>query len=103
MIPAVIYAAKSTEDKHGSIPTQLADCRTMAEREGWTIVGEFSDEAFRRTTVTEAQGSPPLRSGPSRRPRTRASAFSSPRRAIASPAAPETSPEGPIISASCSW
>jgi len=24
---AVIYAAKSTEDRHGSIPTQLEDCR----------------------------------------------------------------------------
>jgi DNA invertase Pin-like site-specific DNA recombinase len=43
---AVIYAAKSTEDKHGSIPTQLEDCRTMADREGWEVVGEFFDEAF---------------------------------------------------------
>lgn len=42
---AVIYAAKSTQDAHGSIPTQLADCRAAAEREGRTIVGEFSDEA----------------------------------------------------------
>jgi len=38
-------AAKSTADKHNSIPGQLADCRKMAEREGWTVVGEFSDEA----------------------------------------------------------
>ena len=30
MTPAVIYAAKSTEDKHGSIPTQLADGRKLA-------------------------------------------------------------------------
>ncbi len=44
--PAVLYAAKSTEDRHGSIPTQLDDCRAMAEREGWTIVGEHSDEGF---------------------------------------------------------
>ena len=43
---AVIYAAKSTEDKHGSIPTQLEDCRARAEREGWEVVGEFTDEAF---------------------------------------------------------
>ena len=41
--PAVIYGAKSTEDKHGSIPTQLADCRKLAE--GWEVVGEYSDEA----------------------------------------------------------
>lgn len=30
--PAVIYAAKSTEDKHGSIPTQFQDCRQLAAR-----------------------------------------------------------------------
>jgi DNA invertase Pin-like site-specific DNA recombinase len=45
-VPAVIYAAKSTEDKHGSIPTQLEDCRALAKREGWTVVGEYSDEGF---------------------------------------------------------
>src|SRR3954447_6115129 len=44
-VPTVLYAAKSTEDKAGSIPTQLADCRAMAEREGWEIVGEYQDEA----------------------------------------------------------
>ena len=43
---AVIYAAKSSEDRHGSIPTQLEDCRTMADKEGWTVIAEFSDEAF---------------------------------------------------------
>src|SRR5438132_1110624 len=44
-IPAVVYAAKSTEDKHGSIPTQLLDCRAFAEREGWQVRGEHQDEA----------------------------------------------------------
>jgi DNA invertase Pin-like site-specific DNA recombinase len=50
---AIIYAAKSTEDKHNSIGGkddgergQLDDCRDMAAREGWKIVGEFSDEGF---------------------------------------------------------
>lgn len=43
--PAVLYAAKSTADEHGSIPTQLADGRAAAEAEGRTIVGEYSDEA----------------------------------------------------------
>jgi DNA invertase Pin-like site-specific DNA recombinase len=43
---AVIYAAKSTEDTHGSIPTQLDDCRALAERQGWEVAGEFTDEAF---------------------------------------------------------
>jgi DNA invertase Pin-like site-specific DNA recombinase len=33
-VPAVIYAAKSTEDKHGSIPAQITDCREGIEREG---------------------------------------------------------------------
>jgi DNA invertase Pin-like site-specific DNA recombinase len=43
---AVVYAAKSTEDRHGSLPTQLADCRAMALREGWDVVGEYQDEGF---------------------------------------------------------
>jgi site-specific DNA recombinase len=42
---SVVYGAKSTEDLRGSIPTQLDDCRKMAEREGWEIVGEYQDEA----------------------------------------------------------
>lgn len=43
---AVLYAAKSTEDKHGSIPDQLRECREMAERELWLVEAEFSDEGF---------------------------------------------------------
>jgi site-specific DNA recombinase len=43
---AVIYAAKSTEDKHESIPTQLAEAREMAEHEGWDVVAEYDDEGF---------------------------------------------------------
>jgi site-specific DNA recombinase len=42
---AIVYAAKSTEDRHGSIPTQLEDGRAMAGREGWTVAGEYADEA----------------------------------------------------------
>ena len=42
----VIYAAKSTEDKRGSIGTQLDECRQRAEAEGWEVIGEFTDEAF---------------------------------------------------------
>jgi DNA invertase Pin-like site-specific DNA recombinase len=45
-IAAVIYAAKSTTDVRGSIPTQLEDCRRMAEREGWEIAAEHQDEAY---------------------------------------------------------
>lgn len=43
---AILYAAKSTEDKKGSISAQLEDARAMAEREGWGVVGEFQDEGF---------------------------------------------------------
>jgi DNA invertase Pin-like site-specific DNA recombinase len=44
--PAVIYAAKSTEDRNASIPEQLDDCREMVAENGWVVVGEFSDEDF---------------------------------------------------------
>jgi site-specific DNA recombinase len=42
---AILYAAKSTADPRGSIPTQLSDARAMAVREAWEINGEYSDEA----------------------------------------------------------
>ncbi|HEY4098375.1 MAG TPA: YraN family protein [Baekduia sp.] len=42
---AVLYAAKSTDDVHGSIPTQLADGRALALRHAWTVVAEHSDNA----------------------------------------------------------
>src|SRR4051794_34444215 len=45
-VRAVIYAAKSSDDIGGSIPTQLQRCRESAEREGREIVGEYSDEAI---------------------------------------------------------
>src|SRR4051812_29842313 len=45
-VPCIIYAAKSTEDRRGSIATQLEDARAMAAREGWTVVGEHRDEGF---------------------------------------------------------
>ena len=44
-VPAVIYAAKSTEDKHGSIPDQLADGRNLAVHKSLNLVAEFDDEA----------------------------------------------------------
>jgi hypothetical protein len=46
-IACVIYAAKSTEDRRGSIPGQLCECREAVQSAGGrTIVGEYSDEAF---------------------------------------------------------
>jgi DNA invertase Pin-like site-specific DNA recombinase len=43
--PSVIYGAKSTVDKHGSIPDQLADGRRLAAARGLEVVAEFDDEA----------------------------------------------------------
>jgi len=46
-IPCVIYAAKSTEDRRGSIPGQLAECREAIEADPLrTLIGEYSDEAY---------------------------------------------------------
>lgn len=53
---AVIYAAKSTKDKHLSIPEQLEDCREMCEENGWQIDAEFSDENFTAYTGNRGPG-----------------------------------------------
>lgn len=46
-IPCVIYAAKSTEDKRGSIPDQLRECRATIEDDPLRyVVAEYKDEAF---------------------------------------------------------
>lgn len=42
---AIIYAAKSTADKRGSIGTQLEDGRALAAAEGLDVVGEYHDES----------------------------------------------------------
>jgi hypothetical protein len=45
-IPCVVYAAKSTEDRRGSIPGQLADCRAAIDAaQGRAIVAEYRDDA----------------------------------------------------------
>jgi DNA invertase Pin-like site-specific DNA recombinase len=44
MRPAVIYAAKSTADTRGSIPTQFDDCQALADREGLDVVDRQKDE-----------------------------------------------------------
>ena len=38
LVPAVVYAAKSTEDVHGSIATQIEDCREAIESEGGRVL-----------------------------------------------------------------
>lgn len=52
----IIYAAKSTKDRHLSIPEQLDDCREMAKENGWEIVGEFKDEGFTAFTGNRGPG-----------------------------------------------
>jgi site-specific DNA recombinase len=43
-LPTIIYAAKSSADPRGSIPTQLSDCHAAIEAEGRTFVSEHRDE-----------------------------------------------------------
>jgi len=45
-IACVIYAAKSTEDRCGSIPGQLAECRAAIAAPGRSVVAEYTDGAF---------------------------------------------------------
>jgi Recombinase zinc beta ribbon domain/Resolvase, N terminal domain/Recombinase len=46
-IPCVIYAAKSTEDRKGSIPDQLRECRASIDADpGRRCVADYTDEAF---------------------------------------------------------
>jgi len=52
----VIYVAKSTKDRHLSIPEQLDDCREMARENGWTILGEHADENFTAYTGNRGPG-----------------------------------------------
>jgi site-specific DNA recombinase len=54
--PAVVYAAKSTEDRQDSIGTQLAEAREMAFGHGWTIIGEHTDEKFSAYTGNRGPG-----------------------------------------------
>jgi DNA invertase Pin-like site-specific DNA recombinase len=55
-VSAVIYAAKSTEDTRGSIATQLADCREMAAREGWSVVETYQDEGVSAFSSSRGPG-----------------------------------------------
>jgi hypothetical protein len=45
VIPAIIYAAKSTNDERGSIPTQLSEGTAAAIAEGQQVCGTYHDEA----------------------------------------------------------
>jgi hypothetical protein len=48
----VIYAAKSTEDRRGSIPAQLEECRAVIEAKGRSVIaGTYRDEAISAYTT----------------------------------------------------
>jgi DNA invertase Pin-like site-specific DNA recombinase len=56
-IPCVVYAAKSTEDRRGSIPDQLRECRAAIQGEpGRSVVAEYSDEAVSAFTRSRGPG-----------------------------------------------
>ncbi len=55
-IPVVIYGAKSTQDRHKSIPTQLEQCRQMAAENGWEVLGEYTDEGFSAYSCSRGPG-----------------------------------------------
>ncbi len=41
---AILYARTAATDERGSIPTQLAEGRALAEREGLAVIAEYSEE-----------------------------------------------------------
>jgi hypothetical protein len=46
-IPCIIYSAKSTEDKRGSIPEQLRECRETIDADPRrSFIAQYKDEAF---------------------------------------------------------
>ena len=44
--PAILYGAKSTQDRHRSLKTQMEDARDFAEQNGWKVIAEYQDEGF---------------------------------------------------------
>ncbi len=56
-IGCVIYAAKSTEDRRGSIPDQLAECRSTIECDpGRALAGEYVDESYSAFSADRGPG-----------------------------------------------
>jgi DNA invertase Pin-like site-specific DNA recombinase len=57
VIYCVLYAAKSTEDRHGSIPGQIQDCRYAIEHASdRMLAGEYFDEACSAYTGDRGPG-----------------------------------------------
>ena len=57
MRPAVIYAAKSTEDTQGSIGDQFKDGRALAAEKGYEALAEFGDAQEERIGRTRMAAS----------------------------------------------
>ena len=51
--PAVIYGAKSTQDRHDSIPTQVEECRHMAEEKKRDVVIDHPNRDKASVKVTK--------------------------------------------------
>jgi hypothetical protein len=56
-IPCILYAAKSTEDRRGSILDQLLKCRAaIAHEPGRAVIAEYTDEAFSAFRASRGPG-----------------------------------------------
>jgi hypothetical protein len=55
-IPVVIYAAKSSDDVHGSIPMQIADCRAAIEHAGDRVSADDVEVKAGRLRVERSYG-----------------------------------------------
>ena len=54
---AVIYARYSSDlQSESSIDDQLSVCRDRAEREGWTVVGSYTDRAASGANILNRPG-----------------------------------------------
>ncbi len=54
--PAVVYAAKSTDDPRGSIATQIAHCEALCKRHGLIVAATYADEAKSAYHGSRGQG-----------------------------------------------
>ena len=96
---AVLYAAKSTADKHGSIPTQLADCLSDGRARG--LGGRRRVPATRPLSAYQGNRGPGLERGDGARGADRAQRARRP--ALRSPRPRRRAPAPATWSRSCTW
>jgi hypothetical protein len=56
VIPAVVYAVRSTEDRSDSIGAQIGRCLRMAEDNEWEVVATFADDEFSASSGVRGAG-----------------------------------------------